>query len=458
VFAVAAKSSAKAVTLDQLADIYAGRTVSWPDGSPIRPVLRQVGDDNTEQIKRMSPALDKAMDVAHQRQGMAFATSDQEAGRQDRGHSRRDGQHGLEPHPVGAPALRALAVNGVEATAANGASGAYPYVKRFFFIASPQQRPAAAGSSRSRNPPRGATSSCAPATGFREASVKRGVDRRITSIVTRVALLVASAVSLALPLGYWFVTYDDFSIELAFKARVKATALSEIIAANPDLWMYAENHLQALLTRRPVPLEDQQAEIYDAGGKRLARAGPQPAAPVLSRSHPLYDSSRVVGRVEVSDSLRPAIYGTAIAALIGALLGGATFAALRTFPLRALRRAMEALSEQKERAEVTLQSIGDAVVTTDAGSRVAFLNPVAERLSGWSEAEARGRPLAEILPMCDAESGERLASPLDQALAEDRIVSFQHDTDLVRRDGSRIASTTAPHRSTTPRERSPEAC
>lgn len=130
--------------------------------------------------------------------------------------------------------------------------------------------------------------------------------------------------------------------------------------------------------------------------------------------------------------------GAAIAAVLGILLGVLVFMALRTIPLRALRRVTDALFEQKQRAEITLRSIGDAVITTNADTRVEFLNPVAERLSGWAIDEARDRPVAEILRLLDATTGEPVAPTLRQALAENRIVSFGREIDLVRRDGSKI--------------------
>jgi diguanylate cyclase (GGDEF)-like protein/PAS domain S-box-containing protein len=263
-------------------------------------------------------------------------------------------------------------------------------------------------------------------------------DKEVTSIVSRVALAVALAVTLALPLGYWVIAYNDFSGQLAFKARVKATALGGLIATMPEVWMYAENRLQGLLTREPVPLDTEAVQVYDDRGNLLAEAGTTPVPPVLRRSHLLYDAARVAGRVEVSDSLRGIWYGTALAAALGILLGSSVFIALRTFPLLALRRVTNALFEQKQRAEVTLRSIGDAVITTDAAARVTFLNPVAEQLSGWALGEAKDRPLDEILNLMDAATGDRVAAPLRRALAENRIVSFGRDIDLVRRDGSRI--------------------
>jgi diguanylate cyclase (GGDEF)-like protein/PAS domain S-box-containing protein len=263
-------------------------------------------------------------------------------------------------------------------------------------------------------------------------------DQNITSIVSRVALLVALTVTLALPVGYWFVVYHDFSRDLEFKARVKASALGELIASLPDTWIYTETNLQGLLTRVPVPLDTEAVHVYDDRGNLVTQAGEIPAPPVLRRAYPLYDGTRVAGRVEVSDTLRGMMVRTAIAAVLGLLLGLAVFIALRTIPLRALRRATRALSDQKQRAEVTLRSIGDGVITTDATSRVEYMNPVAERLSGWTLSEAKLRPLDEILPLIDANTGDSVATPLMQALAEKRIVAFEREVDLLRRDGSKI--------------------
>ncbi len=263
-------------------------------------------------------------------------------------------------------------------------------------------------------------------------------DRKVASIVSRVALAVALVVAIVLPFGYWSVAFGDFSRQLEFKARVKATALNDMIATLPDVWMYSEARLEGLLTRNPVPLETEVVYLYDARGKLVVRAGAVPVNPVLLRSHDLNDGMRVVGRVEIGDSLRGIVYRTALAAVLGILLGGSVFAVLRAFPLRALRQVTDALYEQKQRAEVTLRSIGDAVVTTDAAARIAYLNPVAERLSGWTLAEAKGRSLAEVLQLIDATTGESASTSLRQALAENRIIAYRREIDLLRRDGSRI--------------------
>jgi PAS domain S-box-containing protein len=100
--------------------------------------------------------------------------------------------------------------------------------------------------------------------------------------------------------------------------------------------------------------------------------------------------------------------------------------------------AEEALNKQRQLLEVTLQSIGDAVLATDAGGRVTFLNPVAAGLTGWAEQEALGRPARDVLRTIDEltrESGEDIVG---RVLREARVVSMANHTVLLARDGREI--------------------
>jgi len=109
--------------------------------------------------------------------------------------------------------------------------------------------------------------------------------------------------------------------------------------------------------------------------------------------------------------------------------------------LRALRYAIErktmeeALFVEKERAQVTLNSIGDAVVCTDISGNITFLNVVAEKMTGWSWQEASGRPMAEVFKILDAVSRETTPNPMDAAMGQDRTVHLPSNCILVRRDG-----------------------
>jgi diguanylate cyclase (GGDEF)-like protein/PAS domain S-box-containing protein len=112
------------------------------------------------------------------------------------------------------------------------------------------------------------------------------------------------------------------------------------------------------------------------------------------------------------------------------------------------KRAEEALFEEKERAQVTLHSIGDAVITTDAKGTVAYLNRVAESLTGWSSADAQGRSLDTVFRIVDEETGKPVSDPVTRCIEEGRVVGLGNHTVLVGRDGEEYAieDTAAPIR------------
>ena len=111
-----------------------------------------------------------------------------------------------------------------------------------------------------------------------------------------------------------------------------------------------------------------------------------------------------------------------------------------------LRMIEEALFEEKERAQVTLNSIGDAVLCSDLQGNVTYLNLVAEAMTGWSREDAMGRPLAEVLRIINVTTREAAANPAQHAIAEERIVEMIPDCVLIRRDGfeSAIEDSSAP--------------
>lgn len=104
-----------------------------------------------------------------------------------------------------------------------------------------------------------------------------------------------------------------------------------------------------------------------------------------------------------------------------------------------LSTAEEALFAEKERAQVTLNSIGDAVLTTDLRGNVTYLNLVAEAMTGWSREDALGQPLAEVFKIFDGATHQASANPARRAIEEDRTVGLATDSVLVRRDGVETA-------------------
>jgi diguanylate cyclase (GGDEF)-like protein/PAS domain S-box-containing protein len=103
------------------------------------------------------------------------------------------------------------------------------------------------------------------------------------------------------------------------------------------------------------------------------------------------------------------------------------------------KRLEQALFREKELAQVTLHSIGDAVITTNAAGEIQYLNPVAEGLTGWNQQEAQGLPLTDIFKIVNETTREPVENPVEKALREGRIVGLANHTVLIDRDGREIA-------------------
>jgi diguanylate cyclase (GGDEF)-like protein/PAS domain S-box-containing protein len=105
----------------------------------------------------------------------------------------------------------------------------------------------------------------------------------------------------------------------------------------------------------------------------------------------------------------------------------------------ALKIAADALLGDRERAEVTLNSIGDAVLSTDIEGKITYLNTVAERMTGWRREEAFGKPLDEVFQVINRGSRQPARNPLEFAIQQDRTVGLATNSMLVRCDGFETA-------------------
>ena len=111
-----------------------------------------------------------------------------------------------------------------------------------------------------------------------------------------------------------------------------------------------------------------------------------------------------------------------------------------------LKRAQHAAEADRERLTVTLRSIGDGVITTDEEGRVTLLNTVAETLTGFSQAEAVGRPLDAIFHICNEKTRIPCENPVKKVLAHGKVIGLANHTVLISKDGTEraIADSGAP--------------
>ena len=131
------------------------------------------------------------------------------------------------------------------------------------------------------------------------------------------------------------------------------------------------------------------------------------------------------------------VIGLLVLALIGVTLG-----------LLRSRAAARRMRRNEENLRVTLDSIGDAVIATDTEGSITHINPVAERLTGWSIARARGRPLSECFKIVNSRTGQAAVNPVARVLRHGETVMLANHTKLISHDGGewQIADTAAPIR------------
>jgi diguanylate cyclase (GGDEF)-like protein/PAS domain S-box-containing protein len=105
------------------------------------------------------------------------------------------------------------------------------------------------------------------------------------------------------------------------------------------------------------------------------------------------------------------------------------------------KRLETTLYEERERALVTLRSIGDGVITTDAEGHITFLNPVAETLTGWGNQEAGGHTLEEVFPLIDEITRAPVKNLAERCLREGHVIGLGNQALLINKQGKEIAIT-----------------
>jgi PAS domain S-box-containing protein len=245
---------------------------------------------------------------------------------------------------------------------------------------------------------------------------------------TRLASVVAGLIALSLPLGFFGLTLRSNLAAMSEEAKYGAAKLSRAVSANPDYWQFEAHRLQELIKDQTETALPESRRVVDASGQVIvqsfesteseegahrteaeeaAEAAQAAAAAVyldpqhplaMSRNAPLMDSGKVVGHYEVIRNVRPLLLETALVGLLGLFLGAMVLLVLRVYPVRALKRTLATLANEKERAEVTLKSIGDAVITVNAAGTVKSFNPAAEKLFRYGADQVVGNDIKMLVP------------------------------------------------------------
>jgi len=265
-------------------------------------------------------------------------------------------------------------------------------------------------------------------------------NRNLTQVTARLAGTLALLIALAAPISYLALSYQYQAARIQTEAEFYAASVSRLINTEPDWWQYQVQRLKVLITGYNDDEKLELRSIINLDGEVIVQNSYQtPSSLMMTRSVPLLDSGNIVGHVEITSCLWPLVNGTIIAGLIGLVLGGMIYLVLIVFPLRALKQAVQTLADEKERAEVTLHSIGEAVITTDNNGIVDYLNPIAQTLTGWSQKSACGLRPGEVLRFSDTGNDGQPTYPIEKVLASKGKLAPSGKTTMVSANGHPIS-------------------
>lgn len=236
-------------------------------------------------------------------------------------------------------------------------------------------------------------------------------------------------------------THESY-VRAGGSARDDITRLKELTADNPEQ--------QARLTAASAALNRAIRQL-DATVQTRRRDGLEAAARVVAggASRQLLDEAEqllaeaegversfLADRNRANDRAYTDAFVFGIAAAVFGLLAVAMFVWLYVRSTRARTAAAAAVGREREWLRTTLASIGDAVIATDAAGNVTFLNPVAEALTGWGQADAAGQPLVRVFRIVNESTRREVDNPALRALRDGVIVGLANHTVLIARDGT----------------------
>ncbi|NMM08008.1 ATP-binding protein [Polaromonas sp.] len=250
----------------------------------------------------------------------------------------------------------------------------------------------------------------------------RDRNANLIRTTTRWASVIAGLIALSLPLGFLMQALQSNLAAMREEAKYGASNLSRVISANPDYWQFEAARLQELIKDMTETSLPESRRIVDATGRVIVQSfeskesdehakhtEAEEAAEaaesldphhllVISRKAPLMDSGKVVGHYEVLRNVQSLLLETALVGLLSLFLGAMVLLILRVYPVRALKRTLATLANEKERAEVTMNSIGDAVITVTAAGTVNSFNPAAAKLFGHTADQVVGHDIKMLMP------------------------------------------------------------
>jgi PAS domain S-box-containing protein len=263
--------------------------------------------------------------------------------------------------------------------------------------------------------------------------------KKATRFISVFGNILAVLLTIFPPAVFYYLSHSSQQDQLRIETKNEARHVTDFINKTQDLWKYDEIRLRGILSLKNPEEPNEIRRVWDAEGNIILQVGKSLRNPVMTSSHEVMDAGRVVGKYEVLRSVRPILIQTGWVAVLGGLLGLAGLWFLKKYPLKTLLAVLGTLANERDRAHITLASIGDSVIVTDSNGNLVALNRVGEQLTGWREDEARGQPLFDVFVVNRKEMGSGNDKPLEYTGTK---IMFQRELLVSRKGTERIVDGT----------------
>jgi len=250
--------------------------------------------------------------------------------------------------------------------------------------------------------------------------------RNLAHTVAWLVGLFVAVVVLAVPVGYWSVTYRHAVGGLVSETEVIARAITQnVVSQNPGHWEFEKVRIEEYLSRLTSTEEIEVGRILNGKNEVVAEVVGALPPPVVTSSYPITDAGAVVGRLEMSRSARPLVMRAGVVGLAAVAAGLGMYAVLWYLPIRSMYQAQNLAKQSEARYRGFFEHADDIIYLLAPDGRFESLSPSFERLTGWHPEKLIGKPFASIVHPDDlpraAEAFQGALSGLSTPLLELRI-------------------------------------